>query len=124
MKVFGTLIRVFVIAMLQFAVSSSNAQILVSGTDFDPLPGNASRFYIGLPDISQIGFQPGSIISTPPIAPNVNTNNFNVGYFYAITPTPIRLDSTRYQDFTTTDYSYVYSPTATSPGGNVNILSF
>ncbi|MGN6644880.1 MAG: hypothetical protein ACTHJT_00010, partial [Cytophaga sp.] len=126
MKNAQRLIRSLLLVLVSMLVySNTNAQILVSGTDFDPLPGNASRFYIGLTDISQIGFQPGSIVSTPPLAPNVNTNNFNVGYFYAITPTPIRLDSTRYQDFTpTTDYSYVYSPTATSPGSNVNILSY
>ncbi|WP_238379303.1 gliding motility-associated C-terminal domain-containing protein [Cytophaga hutchinsonii] len=116
-------LKIIIQLVIVFLSIHTNAQILVSGTDFDPSPGNASRFYIGLDDITQIGFQNGSITSTPPLATNVNPNIFNVGYLYAVTPTPIRLDSTRYQNFIPVDYSYVYAPPASS-GGNLNILQY
>src|SRR4051812_29497522 len=117
MKINKYILNVILQLFVVFFSITVSGQILISGTDFNPSSGNASRYYIGLDDITQIGLQPGTIISTPPLAANANPNVFNVGYFYAITPTPIRLDSTRYQDFTpTTDYSYVYAPTATSPG--------
>ena len=91
MKKLATIV-VRILSVLSILLISNlvNGQILVSGTDFDPSSGNASRYYIGLDDIVQIGLQPGTIRSTPPLAPNANPNIFNVGYYYAITPTPIR----------------------------------
>ena len=114
---------IMVLLVLVFFVSgSASAQILVTGTSFDPTPGNAGRTYIGLNDIVHYGIQTGSITSTPPIAPNVNAGVFNATPYYAITDNPYKLDNTLYANLATPDYQYVYSPKTS--GSNTNILEY
>ena len=104
-------------------ITQSNAQIVVTGTSFNPSPGNESRTYIGLDDILQYGIQTGSITSTPPIAPNVNAGVFNASYLYAITDNPYKLDNVMYNNLATPDYMFVYSPRKPA-GTNINILEY
>lgn len=111
-----------VVILFIIAIKTSQAQILVAGTSFDPSPGNAGRTYIGLNDIVQYGVQSGSITSTPVIAPNVNANVFNANYYYAITDNPNKLDNVRYTNLATPDYMFVYGPKPS--GANVNVLEY
>jgi hypothetical protein len=106
-----------------FLIASLHAQIVVTGTSFDPIPGNEGRTYIGLNDILHYGIQTGSITSTPPIAPNVNAGVFNANYYYAITDNPNKLDNTMYTNLATPDYQFVYSPRKPI-GTNINILEY
>lgn len=112
----------FFALLFSFSLSELSAQILVTGTSFDPTPGNETRTYIGLNDIVHYGVQRGDITATPTIAPNVNPNIFNPPYNYAITDNPYKLDNARYTNFATPDYMFVYSQKPA--GGNVNILQY
>src|SRR6478752_4925057 len=77
---------------------SLSAQVLLSGTSFDPLiPSDTSRAYWGLNDITYTGIQGGALAIVPPITPNVNANIFDATYYHAITNNPNKLDKTRYQ---------------------------
>jgi hypothetical protein len=108
--------------LVLFTSGTSTAQILVTGTSFDPTPGNENRTYIGLNDIIHYGVQVGNLVSTPVIAPNVDEDVFNVPYHYAITGNPYNLDNKRYTDLATPDYMYIYSPKPS--GGNTNVLQY
>jgi hypothetical protein len=112
-----------VLILCTFSFQQLSAQaILVTGTSFNPTPGNESRTYIGLNDIIHYGVQRGSITATPVIAPNVNADVFNPNYYHAITDNPYKLDNTRYTNLGTPDYQFVYG---TKPaGGNTNILEY
>ncbi|GAL85405.1 hypothetical protein CHU_3437 [Sporocytophaga myxococcoides] len=111
-----------ILLLLSIYTNNTYGQIVVAGTDFNPSSGNAGRTYIGLDDIVQYGIQTGSLTSTPPLAPNVNTNIFNATYYYAITDSPFKLDTIRYKKNTPADYMFVYSPKPA--GGNVNVLEY
>jgi len=114
---------------------SGYAQILISGTSFDPTPANVGRYYIGLADISFYGLYSSgyNLTTNVTLAPNVNTNIFNATPYYAITDNPIKLDSTRYRSFTSPDNSIIFSPSTSSnfllsytvaglvPGSNVQV---
>ncbi len=116
----------FLVAFVTVLLSSlieGKAQIVVTGTSFNPTAGNEGRTYIGLEDIVHYGIQAGSITSTPPIAPNVNAGIFNASYLYAVTDNPFKLDNTMYTNLATPDYMYVYSPRK-PVGTNINILEY
>lgn len=100
---------------------TSAQMVLISGTSFDPSPGNEGRTYIGVNDIIQYGLQIGTITITPPIAPNVNPNVFNGTYYHAITNNPYNLDNTRYNNLVTPDYQLVVSSAPSTPS---NILQY
>ena len=122
-KIKGLFFLLNLILFLFGSIVQSSAQIVVTGTSFDPSPGNAGRTYIGLDDIVQYGVQTGSITSTPPLAPNVNAGVFNASYLYAITDNPYKLDNTMYTNLVTPDYQFVYSPRKPA-GTNINILEY
>jgi hypothetical protein len=119
----STRIALTTLSLLLSLYSGLYSQIVVTGTSFDPLPGNEARAFIGLNDIVHYGVQRGSITSTPPIAPNVNAGVFNANYYYAITDNPIKLDNTMYTNLGTPDYQFVYSPRRPT-GTNINILEY
>ncbi len=50
----------FALLFIIGAGSNTEAQILIAGTSFDPSPGNAGRYYIGIDDVEQYGLQTGS----------------------------------------------------------------
>jgi hypothetical protein len=108
--------------LVLFSTGSGTAQILVTGTSFDPTPGNETRTYIGLNDIVHYGVQVGNLTSEPIIAPNVDEDMFDPPFHYAITDNPYKLDNKRYTDLATPDYMYVYSQKPA--GGNANVLQY
>lgn len=107
-----------------FIVTNVSAQILVAGTSFDPKnPTDAAgRAYIGMTDITHVGFQTGAITVVPPITPTANANVFHSTFQHAVTKNPYTLDNTRYTNLpaASQDYMLVVSPTA----GNTTILNY
>lgn len=108
--------------VLCFVFNNLNAQILISGTSFDPLvPSDTSRAYWSTNDIITYGVQGGTITLTPPLAPTVNTNVFHNTLYYAITNNPYKLDKTRYKYLSGTalDNQLVVSPKTSSSAPNI-----
>jgi hypothetical protein len=114
-----------VLIMFVFSTHNSSAQILIAGTSFDPIDpvAAASKTYIGITEVAQYGFQTGALTVTPAIAPNVNANIFNASYYYAIANNPFKLDNTRYSNWATPDYAFVFAPRKPT-GANINVLQY
>jgi len=83
---------------------------LISGTSFDPLPGNEGKTYNSLGDISYYGLCNGILTVNRTLTPSVTKDVFNATPYYAIVNNPVILDSTRYSNNTTNDYQLIFSP--------------
>ncbi|MCR6641160.1 MAG: hypothetical protein NVV82_19735 [Sporocytophaga sp.] len=100
----------------------ASAQVLLSGTSFDPKPGNESDLYFSINEITYYGLQPGKIHVTPAYAANFTPGSFGSAFQYAITDDPYKLDQTHFINSSANpDYQLVLSPQAS---GNANIIDY
>lgn len=103
-------------ALLGVWAHTASAQVLLSGTSFDPkVQADTSRAFWGINEIAYTGIQGGILTITPPITPNTNPNIFDATYYHAITNNPYKLDQARYQRQvgTASDNQLVISPRGT-----------
>src|SRR5690554_1693428 len=117
------IVKLSLVVLFLFLSQIISAQVLVSGTTFEPVNITATKTYYGINDISQIGLQSGAFSITPTLTPDTEAGTFNAPYNYAITDNPINLDADRYVDNSASpEYMFVYSTKPT--GGNANILQY
>ncbi|HPM13289.1 MAG TPA: hypothetical protein PK734_07350, partial [Bacteroidales bacterium] len=98
------------------------SQILISGTEFEPISEDVAKTYYAINEIKHIGLQSGVFTVTPELTPTANANVFNTPYHYAITNNPSNLDGTRYVTLASPIYQFVYSPKSVT--NNQNILEY
>lgn len=98
------------------------SQILISGTEFEPISEDVAKTYYAINEIKHIGLQSGVFTVTPELTPTANANVFNTPYHYAITNNPSNLDGTRYVTLASPIYQFVYSPKSVT--SNQNILEY
>ncbi|HTF81721.1 MAG TPA: hypothetical protein VL947_08345, partial [Cytophagales bacterium] len=99
-----------------------SAQVLIAGTEFDPLPGYEDSTYFDLNGVKQYGLQTGALSINRPFATSANANIFHGTPQYAISNNPANLDNVRYMDTpASTDYQLILSPGTTTPS---NVLHY
>ena len=124
-----------------FAQSALN-QVLVGGTDFDPINPTEERAFIGIDEIKMIGVLGGDLElfgTQPSKADDLDydyskqtankgeriKSHFHDGEFMAITGNPIQLDSLHYIDDKEEDWGVVWSRFSKELGGqNKTIMSY
>ena len=106
---------VFTVLLSLGAVSGTFAQfgskqVLVGGTEFDPIIPTEGKAFIGIDEIKMTGVLGGTldVYGTQPSKPD-DLTNFHDGGFMAITGNPIQLDSLHYIDNKDEDWGVVWS---------------
>lgn len=92
--------------------TTSYGQVLLAGTDFNPLPGKESKPYLGIEDVKWYGLVKPKAMVAASLTPYTNAGVFDLASHYAITDNPSKLDKVRFKDITaSSDYQIILSVT-------------
>ncbi|MFO7867703.1 MAG: hypothetical protein R6U95_00210, partial [Bacteroidales bacterium] len=119
---FPHIIRFFAILLVSLYTHTLSAQILVSGTTFEPQNIDLTKDFYADNEIMHYGLQPDELTSELPLTPDTEPNTFNGASHYAITNNANLLDEDRYID-NGADNEWMLAVSGNSPSGN-HILEY